>query len=142
MCDDAVGRDGRRTPVLVGCASGAEGLLSRSIGMRLPGLRRVTRWGLFSRRGGFAPESSHMDGMTAFPRMFSSHFLHSGLQGKLSFPSMRRGRVTVGQQVLTLGPQVHMMKTILESSTKASDTTSRCRHLFTQSLRTLILPAS
>lgn len=38
--------------VLAGVASDAEDLLSRLIGMRLPGASLVTRWGLFSRRGG------------------------------------------------------------------------------------------
>lgn len=46
-----------------GVASGAEGLLSRLIGMRLLGASRVTRWGLFLRREGFpsvAPGSSSL----------------------------------------------------------------------------------
>jgi hypothetical protein len=68
--------DGGRPRVSATAASGAEGLLSRLIGMRLLGMHcRVTRWGLFSRREGFP--------LMPCRRTSCPSFYHSGLRWKL-----------------------------------------------------------
>jgi hypothetical protein len=98
--------DGGRPRVSATAASGAEGLLSRLIGMRLLGMHcRVTRWGLFSRREGFPLMPCWRTSCPPFLSLWASL---EAFPWETGLPHKKVWRFTI-----------HMMKTKLESSTEA-----------------------